>query len=148
MTPMELFLEYFNAFELTYVDDDWSRLEPLFSPSAVYRIRGSGSLDADIEGREAIFAAIRRFLDGFDRQCSRELRSLSAPVVDGNTVSIDGVAAYRRGDSPELLLKLVEEIEFHDGLIVTITDHYSKEVNEAFGEWMARWGQGLNPSYV
>ena len=34
------FLEYAAAFEATYVDDDWSRLERFFAPDVVYAVTG------------------------------------------------------------------------------------------------------------
>jgi len=45
MDPLSRFMAYFQDFELTYRDDDWSRLEQYFAPDAVYRIRGSGAFD-------------------------------------------------------------------------------------------------------
>ncbi|HME70466.1 MAG TPA: hypothetical protein VKM54_11450, partial [Myxococcota bacterium] len=39
-TLLQRFVEYAQAFEKTYVDDDWTRLEPYFAPDAVYRVVG------------------------------------------------------------------------------------------------------------
>ena len=48
---------YADAFEETYADDNWQRLEPYFTADAVYENVGMGAN----EGQEAI----RAFLDGF-----------------------------------------------------------------------------------
>src|SRR5690349_16744832 len=109
---MKRFLAYYTAFEETYLDDDWSRLEPLFDPAAVYRIKGSGTYDCEMKGRDAVFAGIRKFLDGFDRQCTRHLESGGAPEVTDDSVSFSGAAIYTRGESPPLRLELREVIEF------------------------------------
>jgi hypothetical protein len=148
MTPLETFLAYFQAFEQTYVDDDWTRLERFLAPEAVYRVRGGGGFDCEIQGRDAIFAGIRRFLDGFDRQCTREIRPVGAPALDANIVRVRGIAAYRRGESPELLLDIEEEAEFRDGVIVSLTDTYRTPVDEDMAAWIARWGEGLDPTYT
>ena len=41
MTAEQCFLEYALAFELTYQDDDWTRLEPFFAEDATYEVRNS-----------------------------------------------------------------------------------------------------------
>jgi hypothetical protein len=147
MEPLTRFLDYFQAFELTYVDDDWSRLEEFFSPDAVYRIRGSGGFDGDIVGRDAIFTAIRRFIDGFDRRCIRELRPVGAITVNGSTVTGRALAVYRRGESPELAFDIEESAEFRDGVIVALTDTYAAEVGDATRAWLERWGPELTVAY-
>jgi hypothetical protein len=147
MDPLSRFLDYFQAFERTYLDDDWGRLEEFFAPDAVYRIRGSGDFDCDIHGRDAIFAAIRRFVDGFDRRCIRELRPVGTIRVEGDTVSGRGIAAYRRGESPELVLDIEESAEFRDGVIVTLTDTYAEKVDDMMRRWMERWGPDLVAAY-
>jgi hypothetical protein len=152
METMKRFLDYYTAFEATYVDDDWSRLEPLFDPDAVYSVKGSGSYDCELRGRDAVFAGIRRFLDGFDRRCTRRLESGGVPVVDGNRVSFHGAAIYTRGDSPPMRLELREVIEFGaDGRIVRITDHYDawKDGPPAeLRDWPERHAKDLTLSYA
>lgn len=148
MNPVERFLAYFQDFELTYADDDWSRLEPYFAPGAVYRIEGAGSFDCVLEGRDAVFGGIRRFLDGFDRRCHREIRPLGMPSVDGSTVTVRGHGLYRRGESPVLVLDIEESAEFENGVIVRLTDRYLAPVEADMRQWMERWGQGLSPSYL
>ena len=53
------FLEYASAFEATYVDDEWHRLDAFFAPDVVYRVLGSPGWDCVVEGRDAVYAAIR-----------------------------------------------------------------------------------------
>lgn len=148
MNLLERFFAYAQDFELTYLDDDWTRLEKYFAPDAVYRVEGAGNFDCVLEGRDAVFQGIRCFLDGFDRQCSREIRLVGTPTVEGNTVRFQGDALYRRGESPVFVLSIEEAAEFRDGLIVSLSDRYAPSVNAEMQEWMVRWGQGLSPSYV
>jgi hypothetical protein len=148
MNPLERFFAYAQDFERTYLDDDWTRLEKYFAADAVYRVEGAGSFDCVLEGRDAIFHGIRRFLDGFDRQCRRAVRLVGTPLVEGDTVRFFGDALYRRGESPVLLLALEEQADFCDGVIVRLTDRYRTAVDAGMQDWMDRWGQGLSPTSV
>ncbi len=62
-TAMDTLLAYADAFEETLKDDDWSRLEPYFPETAVYEIVG-GPFACQLEGRRAIFAGLKKSLDG------------------------------------------------------------------------------------
>ena len=152
MEPMKQFLAYYTAFEQTYVDDDWTRLEGLFAPDAVYRVIGSGAYDCELRGRAAVLAGIRKFIDGFDRHCTRRLESIDPPSATANTVSFRGAAVYTRGDSPELRLVLTEKIEFRDGLITDITDIYDESWRDGppadVAEWLREHGSDLTLSYI
>jgi hypothetical protein len=148
MNPLERFFAYARDFELTYLDDDWTRLAKYFAADAVYRVEGAGTFDCVLEGRDAIFQGIRRFLDNFDRQCRREIRLVGTPSVEGDTVRFHGDALYRRGESPVLLLSIEEAVEFRDGVIVSLTDRYRAPFDAEMHDWMDRWGEGLSPAYV
>jgi hypothetical protein len=148
MAVIDHFVTYYEAFEATYIDDDWARLEPLFVPDAVYRVTGGTLFDCEIAGREAVFAGIKTFLDGFDRQCERRIDNVAPPELTEDTVLIHGAACYRRNGSPELTLRLDELIEYRDGLIVRITDTYPPGLTEVSREWLERWGTGLTLSYL
>ena len=63
MNNAQLFLAYAQAFEETYVDDDWTRLEQFFSPDAAY-LPGDGK---GICGRDQFFNYLKNNLDTFDR---------------------------------------------------------------------------------
>jgi hypothetical protein len=44
MGPAKRFLEYAAAFEQTFVDDDWTQLEPYFTADAIYVVTGEAPL--------------------------------------------------------------------------------------------------------
>lgn len=143
------FLAYAQAFEQTYQDDDWHRLEPFVAPDVVYRVLGSPGFDCVVEGRGAVFAAIRRFLDGFDRRCVRRVSpGATPPVVEGDRLHVFGSATYRRGDSDELLLEIELVTEFREGLIVCLSDVYPLANRDRTRAWLARHGEGLRLSYL
>jgi hypothetical protein len=148
MDTLRRFVGYAEAFEATYVDDDWSRLEALFAPEAVYRVVGSGRYDCELRGREAVFAGMKKFLDAFDRRCERRLEGIGLPVCEGETVRLRGFAYYRYGGSPEFALELEEEIVFEEGSIVLLVDTYPRDAAERMDAWLAEWAGDLAPSYV
>ena len=152
MDLMKRFVAYYQAFEATYVDDDWSRLEDLFAPDVVYRITGSGAYDCELRDRDAVFAGIRKFLDGFDRRCTRRLESLEPPSATADSVSFRGAAIYTRGDSPPLRLELQEVLEYRDGRIVRMTDTYGPGWESGLPpdaeEWLRSYGSDLTLGYV
>ena len=56
MNPIQRFIEFAAAFEKTYVDDDWSRLESFLTEDAVYEVTGGPPLGGRFEGRDAVLA--------------------------------------------------------------------------------------------
>ena len=96
MDPTQRFGAYAADFEKTYKDDDWSRLEKYFSEDAVYTVDGAAAFSCRIEGRDAILAGMRRSITNFDRKCERSIALRGTPVTEGNQVTVDWTAAYRR----------------------------------------------------
>ena len=64
---VQVFADYAAAFEETFADDDWSRLEQYFAEDARYEISG-GPFATTIDGRDAILKGLKKSLDGFDRK--------------------------------------------------------------------------------
>ena len=100
-------MAYALAFEDTYLDDDWTRIEQYFTDDATYEVRG-GPLACALTGRDAIFRGIKKSLDGLDRRCdSRRVEITDAPETstdaDSTRVSIGWKASYERGDKPMLV---------------------------------------------
>ena len=83
MDPAKRFLEYATAFEQTYADDDWSRLEPYFSEDAVYSSTGEAPLGGRWQGRRQVLEHLRQSLDALDRRFDErswdESKSRAAP---------------------------------------------------------------------
>lgn len=152
MTPnatlLQRFAEYAQAFEKTYVDDDWTRVEPYFAPDAVYRVVGSTSWDCEVRGRAQIVAAIRKFINEFDRHCKRTVRPAGPPVEGADAVRIPAVATFMRGDSDELTLHIEMIAQYRDGLIVRLSDVIAAESEACLRTWSERWSPDLQPSYT
>ena len=147
MDLVSLFLDWAMAFEATYRDDDWRRLERFLAPDVVYEVVGA-PFACVVRGRDAVLAAIRRSVDGFDRQCVRAITPGSMPTQAGDAVTVEGTVSYTRGPSPRLVVAVRETATYADGRIVRIVDVYDPETVARSEAWVAQWGAGLDWSYV
>jgi hypothetical protein len=147
MDPLQRFGAYAADFEKTYRDDDWTRLEPYFAEDAVYTIEGV-PFACEIRGRDAIFRAIKKSLDGFDRRMDkREIGPGGVPVVASRRITVSGSVRYEKQGSAPISIRLSETAEFDEaGLIVRLHDVYP-EGQEAAIAWI-EGHQELDPSYV
>ena len=63
MSIADRYQAYAEAFEETYEDDDWTRIEPFFTEDAVYE----AAPEEDARGRAAVLAKLKGGVDAFDR---------------------------------------------------------------------------------
>ena len=148
----KVFMDYAAAFEQTYVDDDWSRLAPFFSEDATYEVRG-GPMACNITGRDAVFAGLKKSIDGLDRRCSdRHINLTEGPNIigtgNGHQLSIGWQVTYQYGDAPKMVLPGRSVFTIADGVIVAMRDEYDEKELEGVGAWMLKYGEGLDGSYV
>ena len=149
---LKVFMNYAAAFEQTYDDDDWSRLTQYFPEDARYEVRG-GPLACQIAGREAIFAGLKKSIDGLDRRCSdRHLELTDGPNVTeagiGHEVSVVWHVTYQYGDAPKMVLPGRSVFNIANGVIVAMRDEYDDEELQDVGAWLQAYGEGLDGSYV
>lgn len=151
---LEIFMAYASAFEETYRDDDWSRLAPYFAQDATYEVRG-GPMACRIEGRDAIFAGIRKSLDGLDRRSDeRRIEVTEGPVIEptaqGEELRIGWRVSYRFGDAPPTAFDGRSVVRVADGLIRELVDEYDEQAIRPFTDWLGRYREtlGLDGAYV
>src|SRR6056297_1850273 len=149
---LEIMLAYANAFEETYVDDDWTRLAPYFAEDAVYAVRG-GPMACEISGRDAIFRGLKKSLDGLDRRCDeRSIELIDGPQVaataGGAEVTLGWRVSYRYGDAPPANFTGRTVTTVADGVIIELRDEYIDSDLEGFVRWMCEYGEGLDVIYV
>ncbi len=148
MSPLESFIAYANAFEETFIDDDWSRLERYFAEDAIYEVVG-GAMACRIQGRPAIFAGLKKSLDGFDRRVDgRVVQVTSEPKVAEDSVSLQWSVTYSKEGAPDYVLEGSSRARYVDGLIVELVDSYGPEADETARGWMSKYAPELDPSYV
>jgi ketosteroid isomerase-like protein len=148
MTPEQRFFEYASAFEETYRDDDWSRLEPFLADDVTYEVRNT-PFDCRLEGRAAVLRGLRRSLDGFDRRCASRRVEVTDPArSDGDTVTVGWAGTYGWPGAPDLRFRGRSSATVRDGRIVALVDEYPDGESERMAAWMVAHAPDLDASYV
>jgi len=149
LTPTAIFGAYAAAFEQTYKDDDWERLERYFADDAVYSVVNLGPASCSIRGRDAILAGIHKSVDGFDRRFdTRAVEILSGPEESGNNVRVEWRVTYTSAGRPDAVISAFSVARVADGRIVELFDVYDAGVAESFAEWLRETGMAVDPRYV
>ena len=104
MSIQDHYQAYASAFEESFVDDDWSRLEPYFTEDAVYEG------DPDARGREAVLAKLKAGVDGFDHKMDKRSPSFQSPTVEGNTLKLNWTITYQK--SGDLLIRTLDSTAY------------------------------------
>lgn len=142
------FFAYALDFEKTFVDDDWSRVEPYFEPDAVYEVRNT-SLGCRIEGVQAILRGMKKSLDGFDRRCaSRTIEGTDGPTEDGDTVTLAWSVTYTKEGAPPFVLRGRSMAKYRGLRIAYLVDEYPDGMDEEAADWLGRYLPGASPAYV
>ena len=147
MSLIRQFIEQRAAFEKTYEDGNWVRLEPYFSEGLIYEVMNM-PFHCVIRGRPAVIAGLRRSIERFDRLCRRTVGLGAMIFQEGNNVLVHSGIRFRRGDSPPIETSLGELATYRDGRIERLIDIYDPGEGAKFERWMAEWGNGLDASYT
>lgn len=99
MSRFQQFIEQRAAFEKTYDDGNWTRLEPYFSEGFVYEVMNI-PFHCVINGRAAVIAGLRRSIEHFDRLCRRTVGLGPMIFQEGNSVLVHSGIRFQRDDSP------------------------------------------------
>jgi len=137
MSIQDRYQAYADAFEESYVDDDWSRIEQYFTENAVYEG------DPDARGREAVLAKLKGGVDDFDRKMDKRTPDFQTPSVEGNTLTMKWTVTYQKAGAPDLVLSGVETAVFEGDRIALLRDDFDPDAQKAMGEWMAEHGAKL-----
>ena len=138
MSIADRYRAYAEAFEESYQDDDWSRIEPFFTEEAVYE-----GAPEDARGRDAVLAKLKNGVDGFDRKMDSRTPDFQTPTVDGNTLTMTWKVTYTKAGCPDLVISGREIAVFEDDRIALLRDDFDPEAEKAMGEWMAAHGAKL-----
>ena len=85
MSNLERFMEYAAAFEDTYADDNWQRLEQYFTPDAYYA-PGDGSI---AQGRKDVLSTLNNAVNSLDHKFdARSFGDNPAPSESDNVVTM------------------------------------------------------------
>jgi len=131
------YLEYADAFEQSYEDDDWSRITEYFTTNAVYEGEPAA------RGRDAVLARLKNGVDTFDRRMDSRTLTFEEPTVNGNTVAVKWKATYTKKGLPNLELSGKEFATFDGNRIATLRDEFDPAAQRAMGTWMEKHGKAL-----
>ena len=148
MGVMETFMAYANEFEQTYADDEWQRLEKYFADDAVYEVQ-SEAYGCRLEGPAAIFAGIKKSLDGFDRRMdTRKIEVLAPPTIEGDSLEIPWAVSYTLGDAPPIRVEASSKGTVENGRITYLADTYALDEEKKLLAWVEQHGPDLTLAYV
>lgn len=137
MGILDRFRAYADAFEETYVDDDWSRIEPFFTEDAVY------DADGEARGRAAVLTKLKSGIDAFDRRMDRRVPEFETPTVDGQTLTMRWKVTYTKAGLPDLEISGVEIAQFEGERIAHLRDVFDPGAQKTMERWMAAHGAAL-----
>jgi ketosteroid isomerase-like protein len=138
MSIQDRYQAYADAFEETYQDDDWTRIEPYFTEDAVYE-----GEPEDAVGRDAVIAKLRGGVDAFDRRMDARIPDFGVSSAEGDTVTTSWTMTYTKAGKPDLVISGVELAVFEGDRIKRLRDEFTPEAQKAMGEWMAEHGASL-----
>ena len=148
MDILQPFMSYARDFEKTLADDDWTRLRQYFADDAVYEVKAE-PFGCRLSGPAAIFAGMKKSLDGFDRKFTRrDVEVTSGPEVSGDEMRMGWKVVYHKDGVPPFVLRGRSSVRYADGRIVHLADSYDPSVHGEFAAWQQESGLTLDPSYV
>jgi hypothetical protein len=141
MNIAERYLAYADDFELSFEDDDWTRLEQYFTEDATYQ--PDGSPDSEAAGRDALLARLKGGIDQFDRLMDTRALSFEAPTVDGDQVTVRWSGTYTKAGLPDVTISGRETASFRGDRIFLLADEFDPAAQKGIEEWLAQNGAKL-----
>ena len=148
MDIMPQFMAYARDFEKTLADDDWTRLRRYFADDAVYEVQAQ-SFGCRLTGPAAIFAGMKKSLDGFDRKfAKRDIEVTSGPEISRDEIRMGWKVVYTQEGLAPFALRGRSTVRYADGKIVHLIDSYDPDMESEFAVWQRTHGIQLDPSYT
>ncbi len=138
MSILDRYRAYADSFEESYVDDDWSRIEPYFTENAVYE-----GEPEDARGREAVLAKLKNGVDNFDRRMDSRSPDFQTPTVEGDTLTMKWTVTSTKAGLPDLVIAGVETAVFEGDRIALLRDTFDPAAQKRFEQWMTQHGATL-----
>jgi hypothetical protein len=138
MSIVDRYQAYAEAFEVSYEDDDWSRIEEFFTEDAVYE---GGPEDAN--GRDDVLAKLKGGVDGLDRLMDSRNPAFDPPTSEGNEVRMTWTVTYEKAGLPDLVISGVETATFDGDRMSRLRDDMDPDALKGMGEWLAAHGAKL-----
>jgi SnoaL-like protein len=146
-TLVEQLVAYAVAFEQSFADDDWHRLESHFAPEAEREVLGGGMLAYHSVGREHVIADLKRNVEDMDRRFDLRIPEIVAgPEERDGAVWMDWRLTFRRAGLPDLQLTGSHGTWHRDGVITRIEEHVSDADGVAVEAYLRKHDAALEPA--
>lgn len=153
MAAIDVWREWYEAFEACVLDDDWGRLKPLLTGTAQYRVSGV-PFACTLVGPDAICDGFARSFQGFDRRFDRRIhRVVATRLHEPGHVEAWIEGAYEKAGLPTLRFPAIGHWHVDGDRIGLMADVYDPGLleSQAAFEWLEQHGPsmgGLDPSYT
>ena len=138
------FLAYVAAFEKSYLDDDWTRLEEFFTPEAIYVVSGGAPLGGRWEGRTAVLDQLRDSVNGLDRRfVERKTEIVGAPTTEDDRIIFEWRGTYSLPGLPDLVFGGTETAIFEGDRIRFLEDDINQGDDAKIQAFLADHFDGL-----
>lgn len=145
---IDLFMQYFNAFETALRNDAWDSVGALLAEDAHYSVAGV-PFACEIDGRAAILQAFQRSTSAFDATMDfRMLEILSIARLSAGHIRVEMISGYGRHDVGAVTAPVTIEVEVGDKQIRSLGDRYDPELTAPALTWLSIHAGDANPSYV
>jgi hypothetical protein len=146
-TDLQRLFDYARAFEIAYVADAWSALEPFFSEEACHVVDDAGPLDCRDQGRAAVVAGLRRGALAIDRRFDVRLPE----IIEGPSFRHDGIwmrfgMTLRRTGLPELRIEGEHLARYENGRIAALHERLAPGLGAQLEAYLDEYGAGLRPA--
>lgn len=137
MNALNTFNDYFEAFEETYVDDNWARIAPFFAEAMTY-LNAEGTA---LEGRAAALDYLEGAVNALDRRFdSRTFDGTPDITAAADEVTLRFTVRYRKAGFDDLVISGQEVATIRDGQIQHMEDQFGDATLQRLEAWMAEHG--------
>ncbi len=136
MSILERFAEYAEAFEETFIDDNWQRLEQYFTDDVIY-LPGDGT---EACGRDNVLQVLRHSLNSLDRRFdSRIPGETPPPTEERGVVTLVWKLTFTKQGTPDLTISGREYLTYHGNAIQKMEDVFDDGILDAIRQWMGKY---------
>jgi len=140
------FQQYADAFEETFEDDDWSRLEPYFTETTAYAIQADPPFGSRTEGRDEVFASLQQSVNSTDRRFdTRVLDVLEGPELRDGDVWMRWRVRYEREGTPGLMIEGESNVHYEGDRIAVLSDSFGPDTESTMLGFFGEHGAKLKP---
>ena len=145
---IEQFIAYAGDFERTLADDDWGRLRQYFTEDAIYDVK-SDAFGGRMSGPTAIFAGMKKSLDGLDRRFTkRDIEVTEPPQVTGDEMTVGWKVLYEISGHPPFVMRGRSKVRYAGTKIAHLEDTFENDTEKDLATWRRQTGIEVDPSYT